>query len=259
MSTPNTTEKAFEHAIEDALVEAGYDKRQPDDYDRAHCIDSGALLEFLYATQPREWDRYKKQHGEAARQKLFHRIASQVKSRGTLEVLRKGVKSNGCRFQLAYFRPNSGLNPDLEKLYQANRFTVVRQLRYSEQSEHSLDLAVFLNGLPIFTAELKNPFSGQTAEDAVRQYRHDRDPREPLFVFGKCLAHFAVDPENVFVATELKKRRTRFLPFNQGCDGGAGNPPTWKGFATRYLWERIWAKDSVLELVQHFLHILMSN
>ena len=256
MTAANTSEKAFEQAIEEALLAAGYGKRQQEDYDRALCLDPGAVLEFLYATQPKEWEKYKKQHGDGAKQKLFHRLVSQVKSRGTLDVLRKGVKSNGCRFQLAYFRPNSGLNPDHEKLYQGNRFTVVRQVRYSEQSEHSLDLVVFLNGLPIFTAELKNPFSGQTAEDAVRQYRRDRDPREPLFAFGRCLAHFAVDPEYVFVSTELKGRRTRFLPFNLGRDGGAGNPATWRGYATSYLWERIWAKDSVLELIQHFVHVV---
>ncbi|MEW6753371.1 MAG: type I restriction endonuclease [Candidatus Latescibacterota bacterium] len=256
MTAPNTTEKAFEQAIEDALLAAGYARRRSEDYDRALCLDPGAVLDFVYATQPREWEKYRKQHGEGAKQKLFHRIASEVKARGTLDVLRAGVKSNGCRFRLAYFRPNSGLNPDLEKLYQGNRLTVVRQLHYSEQNDRSLDLVVLLNGLPIFTAELKNPFSGQTAEDAVRQYRTDRHPREPLFAFGRCLAHFAVDPEFVFVSTHLQGRRTRFLPLNQGREGGAGNPPTWRGFSTAYLWEGIWARDSVLELVQHFLHVV---
>ncbi|MGH7206715.1 MAG: type I restriction endonuclease subunit R, partial [Nitrospiraceae bacterium] len=114
----------------------------------------------------------------------------------------------------------------------------------------------FLNGLTIFTAELKNPLTGQTVQDAVRQYRFDRDPKEPVFAFGRCLAHFAVDPDLVYLTTHLQGPRTIFLPFNQGRDGGAGNPPAWNGFATAYLWERIWARDSVLELIQHFVHVV---
>ena len=127
----------------------------------------------------------------------------------------------------------------------ANLFPVVRQLRFSEQDEQRLDLALFLNGIPLFTAELKNPLNGQDVEDAIRQYKHDRDPRDPLFAYGRCLAHFAVDPELVFVTTALSGAKTRFLPFNQGRFGGAGNPPvppTRAGFPTDYLWERIWAR-----------------
>ena len=113
-----------------------------------------------------------------------------------------------------------------------------------------------LNGLPIFTAELKNPLTGQDVQDAIRQYRFDRDPKEPLFAFGRCLAHFAVDPDLVYLATHLQGTRTVFLPFNQGRNGGAGNPPSWKGFATAYLWERIWSRDSVLNLVQQFIQVV---
>ena len=133
----------------------------------------------------------------------------------------------------------------------------MRQLRFSEQDEQRLDLALFLNGVPLFTAELKNPLNGQDVEDAIRQYKHDRDPRDPLFAYGRCLAHFAVDPELVFVTTALSGSKTRFLPFNQGRFGGAGNPPvppTRAGFPTDYLWERIWARDSVLDLVRQFIH-----
>ena len=172
-------------------------------------------------------------------------------------MLRNGVKDSGCKFRLAYFRPASGLNEELQRLHAANLFAVVRQLRFSEKGEESLDLALFLNGIPIFTAELKNPLNGQDVEDAIRQYRYDRDPREPLFAYGRCLAHFAVDPELVFVTTLLTGLATRFLPFNQGRFGGAGNPPvppTRPGFPTDYLWERIWARDSVLDLVRQFIH-----
>ncbi|HEB88951.1 MAG TPA: DEAD/DEAH box helicase, partial [Deltaproteobacteria bacterium] len=134
---------------------------------------------------------------------------------------------------------------------------VVRQLHYSTKNENSLDLALFLNGIPIFTAELKNPLTGQSVEDAIHQYKTDRDPREPLLTYGRCLAHFAADPDLVYVTTHLQGARTRFLPFNRGKFGGAGNPPvppTQEGYATAYLWEEAWAKDSVLDLVRQFIH-----
>ena len=133
----------------------------------------------------------------------------------------------------------------------------MRQLRFSEQDEQSLDLALFLNGIPIFTVELKSPLNGQDVQDGIRQYREDRDPREPLFGYARCLAHFAVDPEQVFVTTSLAGPKTRFLPFNRGRFGGAGNPPvppTRAGFPTDYLWEEVWARDSVLDLVRQFIH-----
>ena len=163
----------------------------------------------------------------------------------------------GCRFRLAYFRPASGLNEKTRRLYLGNLFSVVRQLHYSEKNNNSLDLALFLNGIPIFTAELKNPLTGQTVQDAIHQYRTDRDPREPLLAYGRCLAHFAVDPELVYVATRLTGLQTRFLPFNQGKYGGAGNPPvplTQNGYPTSYLWEETWTPDSVLDLVRQFIY-----
>jgi type I restriction enzyme R subunit len=235
----------------------GYRRRKPEDYDRALCLDPGPLFDFIYATQPVEWDRLKKQHGDDARQMFAKRVASEVAKRGTLDVLRNGVKDSGCRFQLAYFRPATGLNATIQKLYEANVFTVVRQLHYSDKDAgKSLDMALFLNGLPLFTAELKNPLTGQNVQNAMTQYRKDRDPHEPLFAFGRCLAHFAVDPDLVYMTTHLQGADTRFLPFNRGRDRGAGNPPVWQGFATAYLWERVWARDSVLNLVQHFIQMI---
>jgi len=234
----------------------GYRRRSPDDYDRAACLIPDEALAFLYATQPKEWERFKKIHGQDAREVFLKRLASEVGKRGTLDVLRKGVKCDGSRFALAYFRPSSGLNQALQRLYEGNLFAVVRQLHYSQKGDQSLDLALFLNGLPIFTAELKNPLSGQTVDGAVKQYRADRDPKEPLFSFRRCLAHFAVDPDFVYVTTRLQGARTRFLPFNQGRDGGGGNPPSWKGYATAYLWEQAWARDSVLNLIQQFIYEL---
>jgi len=234
----------------------GYRKANPEDYDRTLCLIPEGVLHFTYATQPKEWEKFIKQHGAEAKDRLLKRLASEIKTRGTLEVLRKGIKSDGCSFRLAYFRPSSGLNEEIRKLYEANLFAVVRQAKYSEKNDKSLDLVLFLNGLPIFTAELKNPLTGQTVQDAIRQYQHTRDPKEPLFAFGRCLAHFAVDPDLVYVATHLQGIRTRFLPFNQGRHGGAGNPPAVNGFATSYLWERTWARDGVLNLIQQFTQVV---
>uniref|UniRef100_A0A7V4G6J3 Type I restriction endonuclease subunit R n=1 Tax=Desulfobacca acetoxidans TaxID=60893 RepID=A0A7V4G6J3_9BACT len=250
------SEKNFEAAIEEGLIARGYRKRRPEDFDRTLCLDPEAVLDFIYATQPKEWEKLKKQHGAEVKERFLQRLSKEVARRGTLDVLRKGIKDSGCTFKMAYFQPVSGLNPDLQKLYQANQFTLIRQLRFSEKTEQSLDLGLFLNGLPIFTAELKNPLTGQNVQDAIRQYRFERNPKEPFFALGRCLAHFAVDPDLVYLTTRLEGPKTRFLPFNQGRNGGAGNPPSWQGFATAYLWEDIWSRDSVLNLIQHFVHIV---
>ena len=244
-------------AYGDDPVPGGYRKQRPENYDRGLCLIRAEVLDFLLATQPKEWEMLTQHHGAEVTPRFLGRLSREIARRGALDVLRKGVKDSGCKFRLAYFRPASGLNEELQRLHAANLFAVVRQLRFSEQGDQSLDLALFLNGIPIFTAELKNPLNGQDVEDAIRQYRDDRDPREPLFTYGRCLAHFAVDPELVFVTTRLAGPQTRFLPFNQGRFGGAGNPPvppTRAGFPTDYLWERIWARDSVLDLVRQFIH-----
>jgi type I restriction enzyme R subunit len=238
------------------VVPGGYHKRESRDYDRDLCLIARDALSFLYATQPKEWERFKEMHGEEARQRLLRRLASEVKRRGTLSVLRKGIKCDGCRFLLAYFRPSSGLNEELQRLYEANVFSVVRQLHYSDKAESSLDLTIFLNGLPVFTAELKDPLTGQSVVDGMRQYRVDRDPREPLLAFERCLAHFAVDAELVYVTSHLRGRDTDFLPFNLGWNGGAGNPPSSQDFATAYLWQQVWARESILDLVQQFIHVV---
>ena len=281
--TPDISERAFEAAIECALLRhgpdacpddaaavresapefgdepppGGYLRRRPEDYDRGLCLIPTDVVDFLLATQPKEWEKLTQHHGADVKPRFLGRLSREIARRGALDVLRNGVKDSGCKFRLAYFRPASGLNEELQRLHAANLFAVVRQLRFSEQGEQSLDLALFLNGVPIFTAELKNPLNGQDVEDAIRQYREDRDPREPLFGYARCLAHFAVDPEQVFVTTCLAGPQTRFLPFNQGRFGGAGNPPippTRAGFPTDYLWEEVWARDSVLDLVRQFIH-----
>lgn len=166
----DTSEKNFEATIEQSLLsDKKYRKRDAKDYERSLCLIPNDVFDFIYATQPQEWEKLQQQYGDEAKQKLIQRLVQQVRERGTLEVLRKGIKANGCTFKLAYFRPVSGLNEELQKLYKANFFTVIRQLKYSQRNENSLDLGIFLNGLPIFTAELKNPLKGQTVEDAIKQ------------------------------------------------------------------------------------------
>lgn len=240
----------------------GYHRRNSQtDYDRHRYLIPRDVIDFIYATQPKEWERLKQHHGAEVKEKFIARLSREIERRGTLDVLRKGIKDSGCKFRLAYFRPVSGLNEELRRLYEANLFSVVRQLHYSEQNDKSIDLAIFLNGIPLFTAELKNPFNGQNVEDAIKQYRLDRDHREPLLKFRRCLAHFAVDPDLVYVTTELAGPKTRFLPFNRGKHGGAGNPAVppseamkHGGYATAYLWNEVWGRDSVLNLIQHFIH-----
>ena len=270
----DVSERAFEDAIEAVLLRpegvvaeegrsyddmppGGYLERGSEDYDRELCLVPRDVLDFVLATQPREWKRLSEHHGTAVEERFLRRLASEIGRRGALDVLRTGVRDMGCKFDLAYFRPASGLNEETRRLHAANLFSVVRQLHYSERSSRSLDLALFLNGIPVFTAELKNPLTGQTVADAIRQYRTDRDPREPLLAPGRCLAHFAVDPDLIYVTTRLAGRETRFLPFNRGKFGGAGNrpvPPTRDGYPTSYLWEETWARDSVLDLVRQFVH-----
>lgn len=255
--TPEVSERSLESAIEQSLLASNHLKRSPEDYDRALCLIANDVIDFILATQPKEWEALKQHHGAEVKEQFLKRLAAEIERRGALDMLRNGVKDSGCKFQLAYFRPASGLNEETRRLYLANLFSVVRQLRYSPAQEKSLDLALFLNGIPIFTAELKNPLTGQDVEDAIRQYKTDRDPREPLFRYGRCLAHFAVDPSLIYVTTQLQGAGTRFLPFNQGCFGGAGNPPvppTRTGYATSYLWEQTWSRDSVLDLIRQFVH-----
>lgn len=266
----DTSEKDFEEAIETHLLANGYHKRTSNNYDRTLCLIPDDVINFLVATQPQEWQKFQTQYGTDAKQKLLKRLADVIQKQGTLEVLRNGIKANGCRFQLAYFCPVSGLNEETQKLYQANFFSVIRQFYYSEKTrDKSIDLGLFLNGIPIFTAELKNPFKGQRVEDAIKQYRTTRDPREPVLRFGVCLSHFAVDPDTVHMTTHLQGTKTEFLPFNQGYNNGAGNPPKLFSprllgegpgvrscFSTAYLWENIWNKNSILDLVQNFITLV---
>ena len=258
MPHASASETAFEDSIEASLLtDGGYTCSDRADWDRETALAPAVLFAFLRATQPDEWKRLQSVHGDAVETRFLARLVKELDNRGTLDVLRHGVIDYGVRFRLAYFRPATDLNADACRLYGANFLTVTRQLHFSKaRPQDSVDMALFLNGLPIATLELKNHFTGQSAADARKQFIKDRDPREPLFAFKKrALAHFAVDPDEVWMTTKLNGRDTRFLPFNQGFDKGAGNPPNPDGYRSAYLWEAILRRDSLMDLLGRFLHV----
>lgn len=248
-----TQEKDLEQHIEDYLTAHGYHAVAPQLYDRALGLVPSEVLAFIQQTQPTQYQALQAQYGPRTDERLLHRLAAQVRAKGLLPVLREGFKDSGQKLYLCYFRPASGLNPEHEALYRNNRFGVLRQVRYAhvvkKDADKSLDLVLTLNGLPLLTAELKNALTGQYVSDAIRQYQEDRNPQEPLLEYRRCLVHFAVSTEQVYMTTHLRGTGTFFLPFNQDVV----NPPNPEGFATSYLWEDVWAPVSLLELVQHFV------
>jgi type I restriction enzyme R subunit len=255
------TELPFEGEIEASLLErGGYAKGDPQAFDRGLGLDPGEVVAFVEATQPKEWRELEARHGgaEAARTGFLRRLAKELDERGTVDVLRYGVKDLGVELRVAFFRPAHGVTPELVERYEANRLAVVRQFKY-EDSDNAIDLALLLNGIPVATAELKNPLTGQDVENAIAQYRHDRDPAN-VSLARRAIVHFAVDPDLVAMTTRLAGPATRFLPFNQGSEGagqkgGAGNPLNPHGHRTAYLWEQVWARDSWLDLLARFVQL----
>ena len=250
-------EIAFESAIESSLLnEGGYCKASPNNFDRERALDPSILFPFVKETQPKQWDYLEKTIKENAEDVFLDSLCKAMDSQGSLDILRHGFKCYGKSFRIAYFAPASSMNPELKKNYEANRLSLTRQLHYSTSSEQSIDLLISLNGIPVATAELKNHLSGQSVENAIHQYRNDRDPREKIFTFKKrTLVHFAVDPDLVFMTTRLQGRSTVFLPFNKGDGKGAGNPNNPDGYKSAYLWENIWQRDSFLDILARFLHL----
>ncbi len=247
---PTYREENFEDHIEGHLNRSDYHSRQSVLYNKDLCLIPTETLQFIQDTQPDEYQRLERQYGEETSIKLLKRVSREIARRGVLDVLRKGVKDRGCHFNLTYFRPSSGMNPEHQRLYKKNRFSLIRQLRYSQRNEKSIDMALFLNGLPLVTMELKNSLTGQTVTDAEKQYRADRDPREPLFQFRRCLVHFAVGNEKASMTTRLQGGDTRFFPFNQGIE----NPVNPDGHKTAYLWEDILKPKNLMELINNFIH-----
>jgi len=253
----------FEDEICAHLAEHGwlYESGSAALYDRKRALFSPDLVAWVQDTQPNVWDTLSRIHGAGAEAALLDRVRKQIDDRGTLDVIRHGVEMVGVRsmISLAQFKPAMGMNPDIIAAYQANRLRIVRQLRYSMANENCFDLALFLNGVPVATAELKTDFT-QSITDAIDQYRFDRLPRpkggnaEPLLTFPSgALVHFAVSNSEVQMTTKLAGPTTRFLPFNKGDEGGAGNPLNEHGHRTAYLWEEVWERESWLEIIGRYM------
>lgn len=249
------SEAGLESLIFSSLTGFGWIAGDTKDYDRDYALDAVQLTAFLQETQKETAAALQLGTDNPERRKFFSRLDQQLASRGVVDVLRHGVSHGKHDLTFFYATPSPG-NAKAAAQFARNRFSVTRQFRYSrDEQRNALDLALFINGLPIATFELKNSLTKQTVEDAVEQYRRDRDPKEPLFRFGRCLAHFAVDDAEVRLCTELAGKRSWFLPLNQGWNQGAGNPPNPYGLKTDYLWKRLLTPQSVTEIVENYAQI----
>jgi len=252
----DTTEKGLEaHITQHLCLVNAFEERHFSNYNRVDCVDEDLLFNFLQATQEKEVMKLQTIHGSNYRSKVLYRLNNQIKTFGIIEVLRKGITDNNIKLKLFFDKPVSNLNEKDLALYNQNIFSVTRQVHYSTQNENSLDLVVFINGLPIISFELKNELTQQTVKDAIKQYKTNRDPREELFRLGRCMVHFAVDSEQIWMATHLKGENTYFLPFNKGYNNGAGNPPNPNGIKTDYLWKDILTKDRLTNIIQNYVQL----
>lgn len=259
------TERDFETAIEAGLIGAGgYAKRSPAAYDEALALFPEDVTGFLKDSQATKWGQLEALLGGKTEATVLDSLSKELDIKGTLHVLRHGFKCYGKTFRLAYFRPNSSMNPEAAASYAANRLTIARQVAFNSVIKKAdgknrrcvIDVTLSLNGLPVATAELKNPLTGQRAADAVHQYCDARDERDLLFAFKKrALVHFAVDPDEVWMTTRLKGKETVFLPFNRGNNHGAGNPPAEGNWKTHYLWDEVLQADSLIDILQRFMHL----
>ena len=253
-----TTETAFETVIETHLLTKGYVTIPGNDFDRERAIFPDTVLSFIRETQPKDWAKLERLHGAKNGEQVLSDLCKWMDTHGALATLRHGFKCYGRTLRVAYFKPAHDLNPELQARFAANRLGLTRQLHFSPNSEKSLDVTLSLNGIPVVTLELKNPLTGQTVEDARRQYQRERDPHEPIFEFKRrALVHFAVDTESVLMTTRLAGKATKFLPFDKGFESAAGNPPDPSGRACRtaYLWEGVLQRDSLLDILARFIHL----
>ena len=276
--TTDISEKGLESLICEALTGAACDPLQdsmvrerpssygagwicgdPQDYDREYCLDLAQISAFLRETQPEAAESLGLDVDGPTRRRFLARLQGEITKRGTIDVLRKGVKHGPHQIDLMYGTPSPG-NEKARVLYGQNRFSVTRQLRYSnDNAQLALDLCLFINGLPVATFELKNSLTKQTVDDAVEQYKRDRNPREKIFELGRCLAHFAVDDHEVQFCTHLKGKASWFLPFNKGWNDGAGNPPNPNGLKTDYLWKQVLTRDGLTDIIENYAQIVESK
>ncbi len=256
--TTNTKEDGLEKHITDYLVNNnGYLLRTSKEYDNVNCVDSELLFQFLEDSQPKAVEKLKSYHKDLYKQKIIKRLNDQIKAKGIIEVLRKGIVDGftDTKLRLFYDKPVSNYNQAAIELYKANIFSVSRQVYYSTKNKNSLDIVTFINGLPICSFELKNELTKQNVGHAIKQYKRDRDPNEELFRLGRLVVNFAVDTEEVWMCTQLKGEKSYFLPFNKGNNNGAGNAPN-GGIKTDYLWKEILTKDSLTNILQNYAKLV---
>ena len=228
----------------------------PQDYDREYCVDLAQLSAFLHATQPIAAESLDLGQDSPTRRKFLARLQGEITKRGTVDVVRNGIKHGPHQIDLMYGTPSPN-NEGAKIRYGQNQFSVTRQLRYSrDQTQLALDLGLFINGLPVATFELKNNLTKQTVDDAVEQYKRDRHPSEKLFELGRCLVHFAVDDHEVKFCTHLKGKASWFLPFNRGWNDGAGNPPNPNGLKTDYLWKHVLTRDGLTNIIENYAQVV---
>lgn len=260
----DTTEKGLENIIYQSLIQdAKYFPGNPTDYNPTYCLDIPKLSQFLQSTQPEKLTEISNYHGTNWETKLYERLRRQIQEKSIVNILRQGIKTGETTLQLYQKHPTSQLNPGTIQNYQKNIFSVTRQLRYKQNQNLALDLVIFINGLPVITLELKNQLTKQNFQDAINQYKNDRHPRELLFQFKRCLVHFALDTDEVWMTTKLDGKNTKFLPFNKGKKSNsalpfpdtAGNPPNPEGFKTDYLWKEILAKESLSNIIENYAQL----
>lgn len=249
-----TNEAALEECIEKHLLANGYVKSDNADFNKEFAIDEKKFWEFLEKTQRKELDKLRDRHNW--QRMILERLNRKIKKDGILNVLKRGLQIDNAELTLLYRTPYNDLNPEVIKNFESNIFSIARQIYFSASNEKSIDMVLFINGLAIATFELKNPWTGQNIYHAKKQYRDDRDPKEPLFEFKRCLVHFAVDPEEIYMTSKLEGGATYFLPFNKGNNQGKGNPVNVQGHRTAYLWKEVLTTLSLTNIIEHFAKLV---
>ena len=244
-------EEKFESHIEKYFNSVGYKSFYFKEYDRNLCLIKNEIVEFIKNSQKEKWDKLQEIHGENAENKILNRINSELARRGVIDLLRNKVIDNGVSLDLCYFEPKSDLNSEHINLFKLNQFSLIRQMHYSIKNEKSIDMVLFLNGIPVVTMELKNQLTGQNYKNSENQYRYDRDPKEPLLQFKRVLVHFCVDNNQVSMTTRLNNVKTRFFPYNKDIE----NPPVDNNYRSSYLWTEILNPNSLLDIIENFAHV----
>lgn len=259
-------EKNFEEAIENYLItEGGYEKGIPEHLNRSSALDEDTFINFIKTTQPTEWEKHTRNYPNNPEQALLRRFQEEVSATNILQVLRHGFKDRGVKFYPCYFKPETTMNPEHNKRYSQNILHCTRQMKFSLLDERSIDIVLLLNGIPVVSMELKNQFTGQDVSNAISQYKFDRAAKDKMFEFKqRVLVHFAVDLYDVYMTTRLQGASTYFLPFNQGSNGagnvgGKGNPQIEDDYLTSYLWKRVLKKDSLMEILQKYMHLKVED